>query len=158
MAELEAELNDTIEELHQIKNQSVVAHNQAQQYKRNFEELDGKKQLEIDKLIQEMSYLQNDKKELKKLLEGKDKNFECTRIFLFNGLEYLNENKKVRRELEEMKLELEDVNRALTLTKSDLANEKEISSTAMKHERELRTKTQELTDLVNKLQKDIQAT
>ena len=50
--------------------------NQIASYKRNMDDLDGKNALELDRLVQEVNILQNEKKEHKKIIEGKDKVLE----------------------------------------------------------------------------------
>lgn len=45
------------------------------------EEVEGKNTLDLDRLVQEVNMLQNEKKELKKVIESKDKNFEGKYIF-----------------------------------------------------------------------------
>ncbi len=47
---------------------------------RGIEEIDNKSALELDKLVQEVNFLQNEKKELNKAIETKDKNLEGNKI------------------------------------------------------------------------------
>jgi len=76
VAELEATVSDLIEELSTVKNQNNLVSNQLANYKKSYEDAEGKNSMEVDRLVQEVNILQNEKKELKKVIESKDKAIE----------------------------------------------------------------------------------
>jgi len=142
VAELESQVSDLIEELSTAKNQNNLISNQLASYKKNFEEVEGRNSMEVDRLVQEVNILQNEKKELKKVIESKDKAIEDRQ----------NEIRKLRRDFEQTRLEFEEVVQVMNEQKNNLANERQTSEGAVKKEKELKERNNLLADEVEKLQ------
>jgi len=147
-----------IEELNQVKNQNVVLSNQAATYRRSLEDAEGKTTLELDRLVQEVNMLQNEKKELKKVIEGKDKTVEGISVKITKAwfiIERQNELRKIRKDLEQTRLEFEETVQVMNEQKNNLANERQTTEMAMKREKELKDRNNALAEELQKLQTKI---
>jgi len=100
--------------------------------------------------------LQNEKKELKKVIEAKDKTIEGIKLTKIKcsylDIERQNDLRKTRKDLEQTRLEFEETVQVLSEQKNNLANERQTTEVAIKREREFKERNNALADELEKLQ------
>jgi chromosome segregation ATPase len=140
--DLEASNQDLADENNSLRNQNMLITNQVQQTKRNFEDQEYKRGMEFDKTIEELNSLHNDKKELKRNLEIKERALD----------EITNEARKFKREAESARNELEESVQTIAELKNLLANERMTGDNVIKREKDFKERNDKLATELEKAQ------
>lgn len=138
--DLEANNQDLADECNSLRNQNLLLSNQIQQAKRNFEDQEHKRGLEFDKTIEELNSLHNEKKELRRTLDIKERALD----------EITNEARKFKRECEAARNELEEAVQTIAELKNHIANERVTGDNLLKREKDYKERNDKLASELEK--------